>query len=449
DDGSVAVAPVRCDWTGCDPGEWTAIAPGAWGRSCRRGLASLRSTPSASTSCVNLAGLTASTSAYRAEICDRSAAAWTSADDQGADPVDAGSTLGRIAGHPPTDPHPSPGALRRALGSTWLRVALSVVILGLLIWQLPDVSGDDLVPTWTAATPWWIGAALALHAGALSLQALRWERVLTLFDQPLPMRRLLSMTWAGQFVSNVLPTAFGGDVVRIARSTPDLDNVGTAFASITLERLTGWVVLPVISLVALALHPSLLSAGTPTALALAIDVGTLVALASLLAAAGHAAVGRMAVARAADGAAPTGWRGLLFGIHRGVVAARRHPARAATVLGAGLAFQVVLCASVWAEGHIVGIEGLGPVVVLALFPPVAIAQNLPIGLGGLGVREGAFVVLLGAVGTPDGQAIALGLVHYLTTVVVSALGAPAFAAGHRPTATRSAGGATSPEHLAE
>lgn len=308
-------------------------------------------------------------------------------------------------------------------------------MLGLLAWQLPNFAVGDLIPTWTAATPVWIALALGLHGAALALQAVRWERVLHLFNQPLPMRRLLSMTWAGQFVSNVLPTAFGGDVVRIARSAPDLDNVGTAFASITLERLTGWVVLPVISLVALAVHPSLLSAGTPTAVAISINVGTLVALAALLIAAGHAAVGRVATSRVVADENPSGWRGLLFGIHRGVLAARAHPARAVTVLAAGAAFQLVLCASVWAEGQIIGIDGLTPLVVMALFPPVAIAQNLPLGLGGLGVREGAFVVLLAAIGTPDGQAIALGLVHYLATVIISALGAPAFAAGHRPKPT--------------
>lgn len=322
--------------------------------------------------------------------------------------------------------------MRRALGSTWLRVLLSAAMLSLLLWQLPNVSLNDLVPTWTGATPAWIALALALHGAALSLQAVRWQRVLTLFDQRLAIRRLLSMTWAGQFVSNVLPTAFGGDVVRIARSAPELDSVGTAFASITLERLTGWVVLPVISLVALVVHPSLLSAGTPTALALAIDIGTLIALASLLIAAGHSSVGRLATSRVIADENPSGWRGLLFGVHRGVRAARAYPARAGAVLAAGAAFQLMLCAAVWAEGRIVGIEGLTPLVVLALFPPVAIAQNLPVGLGGLGVREGAFVVLLGAIGTPEGQAIALGLVHYLATVTVSALGAPAFAAGYRP-----------------
>ena len=74
-------------------------------------------------------------------------------------------------------------------------------------------------------------------------------------------------------------------------------------------------------------------------------------------------------------------------------------------MAAGAAFQLVLCAAVWAEGQIVGIEGLTLLAVLALFPPVAIAQNLPIGLGGLGVREGALVILLGALGTPGAQAI--------------------------------------------
>ncbi|HMS48082.1 lysylphosphatidylglycerol synthase transmembrane domain-containing protein [Candidatus Microthrix sp.] len=363
--------------------------------------------------------------------------------DRSAAPPTTGSTLGRITTEDPYAPggrpgHAGPGVeplspMRRALASTWLRVLLSAAMLGLLLWQLPDVSLNDLVPTWTAATPAWIALALGLQGAALSIQAVRWQRVLALFDQRLPMRHLLSMTWAGQFVSNVLPTAFGGDVVRIARSAPELDSVGTAFASITLERLTGWVVLPVISLVALAVHPSLLSAGTPTALALAIDVGTLIALASLLIAAGHSSVGRVATARVVADENPSGWRGLLFGVYRGVRAARTYPSRAATVIAAGAAFQLVLCAAVWAEGQIVGIEGLTLLAVLALFPPVAIAQNLPIGLGGLGVREGALVILLGALGTPDAQAIALGLVHYLATVAVSALGAPAFAAGYRPT----------------
>lgn len=51
--------------------------------------------------------------------------------------------------------------------------------------------------------------------------AMRWRAVLVPMlgagqKAPAP-RSMISHTLAGQFVSNVLPTAFGGDVVRISR----------------------------------------------------------------------------------------------------------------------------------------------------------------------------------------------------------------------------------------
>jgi glycosyltransferase 2 family protein len=47
------------------------------------------------------------------------------------------------------------------------------------------------------------------------------------------------------------------------------------------------------------------------------------------------------------------------------------------------------------------------------------------------VREGAFVLFLGPLGVASEQAIALGLLLYLLNLVVSLLGAPAFATGGR------------------
>jgi hypothetical protein len=69
--------------------------------------------------------------------------------------------------------------------------------------------------------------------------------------------------------------------------------------------------------------------------------------------------------------------------------------------------------------------------VLAFLPAVAAAQALPISLGGLGIREGLLVLLLHPLGVPTGKAIAIGLLWYGMTLVVSLLGAPAFAVGQR------------------
>ncbi len=51
------------------------------------------------------------------------------------------------------------------------------------------------------------------------------------------------------------------------------------------------------------------------------------------------------------------------------------------------------------------------------------------GFGGLGVREGGFILFFGALGVSDERALAFGLSTYLITVVVSAIGAPSFALG--------------------
>jgi uncharacterized membrane protein YbhN (UPF0104 family) len=77
--------------------------------------------------------------------------------------------------------------------------------------------------------------------------------------------------------------------------------------------------------------------------------------------------------------------------------------------------------------------------VIAFVPVVAMAQVVPISLSGLGVREGMFVLLLHPLGIHNGQAIGIGLLWYLTMLLVSFLGAPAFAVGNRHAASVGAG----------
>jgi uncharacterized membrane protein YbhN (UPF0104 family) len=69
---------------------------------------------------------------------------------------------------------------------------------------------------------------------------------------------------------------------------------------------------------------------------------------------------------------------------------------------------------------------------MAFIPVMAMAQSLPLSVNGLGLREGALVLLLQPLGVPAGQAVALGLLLYGMNLAVSLLGAPAFAVGGRP-----------------
>lgn len=305
-----------------------------------------------------------------------------------------------------------------------LRLGFSLGFLALLIWRLPDVELGDIFPRPTAMTPVWLAVAVGVHVVAYVLQTLRWSQVSDTLGIPLPFRRLFSHLLAGEFVSNALPTSFGGDVVRVMRQGNDVGDYADAFAATGIERLTGWLVLPLISAIALALRPEYLHLGTASLVTVLTNVITVVLLCSILWAAGHPRGAGRLLGR-------EGWRRYLAAVHVGVVAFRRRPVQAVKVVAAGIGFQLLQCVSVWAAARALGINEVGILTAMAFFPPTAVIQNLPLALGGLGVREAAFVLFLGAVGVPDARAIALGLTVYIVFVLASLAGAPSFAVGGR------------------
>ena len=307
---------------------------------------------------------------------------------------------------------------------TALRLGCSLAFLAVLFWRLPDVSLGDLFPTPTAATFAWIAVAIVVHMVAYALQNLRWAQVSDTLGIHLPFTRLFSHLLAGEFVSNALPTSFGGDVVRVMRQGKDVGDYADSFASTSLERLTGWLVLPILSAVGLLAHPAYLQLGAASVVAVIIDIVTVVALLGLLWVAGHERGAGRLVGRA-------GWRRYLGAVHLGIVAFRHQPGRVTRVLLAGVGFQFLQCVSVWCAARALDIPEVTLLASMAFFPPTAVIQNMPFALGGLGVREAAFVLFFGALGVPDARAIGLGLLVYLVFVAASLAGAPSFVVGGR------------------
>lgn len=303
-----------------------------------------------------------------------------------------------------------------------LRVLATAVMLAVI---LPRLRLSALLPDWKPENLAWLAGAVATTLAAVVLSAVRWQRVLAALDVPVRVGSLLSVSLAGQFVSNVLPSTIGGDVLRVSRLSSATSDSPASFASVVLERLTGWIVLPVLSLVGLALNPGLLRLGTASRVAVGVSLGTLLLLVGLLgSAASPRVLGRFAESE--------GWQRFVGAVHLGIERFKRRPVRAASVLGAGFAYQLLIVLAAFLATRALGI-GVSGTAIIAFMPAVAMLQVLPVSVGGLGVREGAFVLFLSSsgLGATIDQAIALGLLLYLVNLVVSLLGAPAFAAGSR------------------
>jgi uncharacterized membrane protein YbhN (UPF0104 family) len=314
---------------------------------------------------------------------------------------------------------------RKQAVSMGLRIVVSLLMLILLVANVPSFDWDVLVPEWTVGTILWLAAAVLLTLVGFVLSAVRWQKVLDALGIHTDLRRLVRHYLAGQFVSNVLPTTIGGDVLRVSRLSKDTGESPGTFASVVLERLTGWLVLPVITIVGFAVNPGLRHLGRATGLALAIAFGTLILLSGvLLAVASRRIGGRFG--------SNEGWRRFAGAIHLGLRQLRERPGAAVNVLLAGFAYQLALVLAAMAAAQALGLKPAGLTALLAFFPAVLIAQVMPVPtISGLGVREGAFVLFLGPLGVAQEEAIALGLLLYLLNLGVSLLGAPAFAAGSR------------------
>lgn len=311
-------------------------------------------------------------------------------------------------------------ARRRSHARLGLRLLVSGALFAIL---LTKIHFDDFVPPHHTSGTWaFLAAGILLMALSFVLASWRWQRVLSVFGYHVRLRTLTKHYLAGQFVGNLLPSTIGGDVLRVSRSSADTGNTTDAFAAVVLERLTGFVVLPILVLAGFAAMPSLFDEPR-SSLALLIAGGTVVFLGVILFLAGHP----KAAGRFAD---HDNWMRAIGAVHVGVDRLRRDPRDAAVALLAALAYQIVVVGSVYCAFHVVDVR-VPNASILAYVPAVAMAQVVPVTIGGLGVREGMLAFLFHPLGVPTGRAVAIGLLWYGMTLLVSILGAPAFAVGHK------------------
>ena len=152
--------------------------------------------------------------------------------------------------------------VRRGGVALGIRIVVSAVLLAILISQ---IDFDAAVPPRQRhlGALVWFALALACAGLGIILSAWRWQRVIEAFGVHVRLRTLSTHYFAGQFVGNVLPSTIGGDVLRVTRSAKNIGSTETAFGAVALERLTGFLALPLLCICGLILDPSLL--GTSTA----------------------------------------------------------------------------------------------------------------------------------------------------------------------------------------
>ena len=302
-----------------------------------------------------------------------------------------------------------------ALGKAgfWLRLAVG---LALFIAVATAIDLGRSLDSIAHADLGWLAAALSLMLLDRAAMAFKWLVLLRARGIALPFARAFKLYLVGTLVSSVLPSSLGGDAWRGLAAAGSEGERPSAVASVFVERALGFVATVLVSLGASALAVRV-GFGAVAYGVMAASGLMLVAFAVFVLLASRAVVLNWLSARADSGLLRP-----LRDIAVAVASYRDSPWTLWSFLVLSVVEQILSITVILFLARAVG----AVVPALALFacvPMSFIAESLPVSLGGLGVRELAYVTLLRPFGMAPDAAFAVSLLVQLGTIVLCLPGA--------------------------
>ncbi len=289
------------------------------------------------------------------------------------------------------------GRVRQAGASLPVRISVTLTLVGLVASQIDWSRMERRI---SHGQPLYFLAAVAFVVAALVIGAFRWSRLLEKADLHLSVAGLARIYAVATFSNTFLPTSVGGDVTRAVLVTRRGPLLTRTAITIIIDRLGGLAGLVGMAWLALAFSSAAVPHGAWVFLAwvtAAVVVGSLVVLVAVFRGSRltRAAVPRRLISHARQS------RTLLRSY-------ATDPAMLIVVLALSLLYQGLISMQLVMLAHAIDVRlsFATAAVVLAL---VTVVTLIPISIGGFGIREGSYVVLLGgaSIATTDAALISV------------------------------------------
>jgi uncharacterized membrane protein YbhN (UPF0104 family) len=285
------------------------------------------------------------------------------------------------------------------------------VTIGLLLLVATRIDFSEASDRLSGGSWGWLVAAVAALFISFLVGAWRWHVLLSAASVDSTMGDALYAYLIGVFTTNFLPSQVGGDATR-AWLAGRPGNRMRAATTVVVDRATSLGCLILIAWFAYAAD----GRSAPQGITLALCVVTVLA-----AAAGLFAVLLYRGNRRTEARLPPQAVAWTRDARYSARSAVRWPTFSRTLL-LGLLFQALVVLSVWCVARALAIEVRLPILAMVM-PPVLMLSAAPISIGGFGVREGSYVVLLGHAGVSATDAALLSVTSALVYAVASLPGA--------------------------
>lgn len=302
--------------------------------------------------------------------------------------------------------------------------ALRLVVTGALCWWIAtQVDWWLLASKLYHANPWAIALVIGLgFVNVVVVSSYKWQQLLRMHDLAYPLMRLARWYCIATFLSRALPTNIGGDAYRIYKTLNNARNRTCAVLAVVADRLSGLIALMLMGFVAALFSWALTGHWLSANLSALGSAGLIAGLLVLFVLWRWPLMAKLAKLRVG----PVSLSVLLE--HIGEYA--RDRGRLATVMLLSLLFHAnrVLC--MWLLVNAVGASAHVADLAVALAAMTVIGL-LPISIGGLGLVDGTFIVIMGQYGLAQEAALSAMLLTRALVLPVHFLGAVLYFRGER------------------
>lgn len=308
----------------------------------------------------------------------------------------------------------------RKVSSGLLRLGIG---LGIVIFLLFKINLKEMIGILRESLlqwPWLLGG-VALYSACLGISIWRWKLILDAQGLRMAWSRVFCVSFIGQFFNSFMFGSTGGDVVRAYYAAKETHHKKTeAVATVVIDRVVGLVMLNVIASVLLIFRFDFYRQHWATHLPALIMIGMIAAtLAALLVIFNIRFFKGWPVFRNIDRHPVLGptVRRLLISIYL----YRRRTTLLLQTCILSLGIHSITIMQCYCFGKSLGIN-ISVLDYFTVIPLIVSIAALPITPGGLGIREGLAVTMLGALNVSASQALPLSLMMYLISVLLSLVG---------------------------
>lgn len=292
----------------------------------------------------------------------------------------------------------------------WKIVARSIISAGLLLWLALSIDWRDLSQIWRGVEFGWIMAAIAWIVISVLVSVEKWRLVLEAQDLHLPRYELWKSYWGGLFFNNFLPSSIGGDAMRIWWAGKSAhDNPGAAI-SVVVERILSTTGLALTGLAAAAF------VSQPDSRVVSLFVILVVLSLGLM---GLICWGYIPCRAQASTSKIISF---LKGMVQHGAKLKHQSGKLVIVIILSVAFQLTVIGVNFCIFQALQITALCWWNLVYVIPVISVVSMLPVGINGYGLREGAYVVLLGFYQIPASTAFSASILFVFLVSLCSLYG---------------------------